>query len=772
MNINSYPAGGNGGGGAINNQGILSLNSCAILNNIGINQAGGIWTVIALTIDGCSLINNSVQHGSGGAIFAFYGNVSISNSALHGNFATGGGGAIENVNATVSITSSTIDANTASSAGGGGIGNERNGILALTNVTVSGNTTANAGGGVLNEGIMTANNATIAFNIAQNGVGGLFNNEGSATLRNSLISGNTASFGPDISCISYPVVSQGYNLIRDLSTCILAGDLTGNLIGVDPLLTGLLDNGGPTLTHALSAGSPALDAGSPTAPGSGGSACALADQRGILRPLGARCDIGAFERSAALSISGITTNHAANTGVVETFIHGGGFVAGTTALLRMSGHADIAGTSLTSDPGGSDLSASFDLTSAAMGTWDVIVTNPDQTTQTLAGGFTTEAARAQALWSTITGPSLARLGRTTTFNLNYGNNGNADAEAVPLTFTVPAGYSLEVNFPVTPPPAQTGQVALDWTTVPIDILLPQAGATNVALLLPIVPAGFSGSLEFSVVPPAGGADTSFLVTAPLGAPFLNPSPDPNATAQVAAAAQAYALANLGVTIPSSHLAAMSQYAANQLSLAVAAGRAAIGSSLGVQPLVYSLGQFSIDVAEFGAANAFNLPHFDPPKTTAGTALPPLQSVALRPRVGSGGGGGTDVICPPGDVTLQANFGLFDYTICLTSPRVVPTLPSSIKPAACNALSNHGVSKDGKRCIPQGEVDCSLFAQGFELQEHKRDCKTIPITTSGDPNDKTGPPGAGAQEFEPGASSYPYTIPVSYTHLTLPTIYSV
>ena len=198
-----------------------------------------------------------------------------------------------------------------------------------------------------------------------------------------------------------------------------------------------------------------MDAGSPSAPGSGGSACALADQRGILRPLGTRCDIGAFERSAALSISGITTNHAANIGLVETFVHGGGFGVGTTAVLRLNGQADIAGSALYADPGGADLAASFDLTSATKGIWDVIVTNPDLSTATLAGGFTVDATGAPQLWTSVTGPSAARRGRSDTFNLNYGNQGNADALAVPLTFSVPDGYSLEVYYPITPPPAQT-----------------------------------------------------------------------------------------------------------------------------------------------------------------------------------------------------------------------------------------------------------------------------------------------------------------------------
>lgn len=64
---------------------------------------------------------------------------------------------------------------------------------------------------------------------------------------------------------------------------------------VDPLLGPLQDNGGPTFTHALLAGSPAIDTGNPALLGSGGSACEATDQRGVARPQGSACDIGAYE---------------------------------------------------------------------------------------------------------------------------------------------------------------------------------------------------------------------------------------------------------------------------------------------------------------------------------------------------------------------------------------------------------------------------------------------------------------------------------------------
>jgi hypothetical protein len=72
------------------------------------------------------------------------------------------------------------------------------------------------------------------------------------------------------------------------------GNRTGNLIGVDPRLGLLQNNGGPTSTHALLPGSPAIDAGNPAKPGSGYPACQPNDQR--IRPRSdRRCDIGAFE---------------------------------------------------------------------------------------------------------------------------------------------------------------------------------------------------------------------------------------------------------------------------------------------------------------------------------------------------------------------------------------------------------------------------------------------------------------------------------------------
>jgi len=118
---------------------------------------------------------------------------------------------------------------------------------------------------------------------------------GVVTMGNSIAANSGASdcFGT--------IHSTGFNLIESTSGCTVTGDTTGNIVGLDPLLDLLADNGGPTRTHALLPGSPAVDAGSTLYPGVGSGACADRDQTGAERPTDgdadgwAVCDMGAYE---------------------------------------------------------------------------------------------------------------------------------------------------------------------------------------------------------------------------------------------------------------------------------------------------------------------------------------------------------------------------------------------------------------------------------------------------------------------------------------------
>ncbi|MGH2661835.1 MAG: choice-of-anchor Q domain-containing protein [Actinomycetota bacterium] len=172
--------------------------------------------------------------------------------------------------------------------------------LTLENVTVSGNVTIDCCAGITHDTTgmtLTANNLTVTGNRAntdntgsENGAG-ISNFDGTVLLRNSISSGNTIGapgVGPD--CFG-PITSQGHNLIGTTADCTFT-TTTGDIIGQDPRLGPLADNGGLAgQTHALLAGSPAIDAGDPAIPGSGGTACAATDQRGLAR----NCDIGAYE---------------------------------------------------------------------------------------------------------------------------------------------------------------------------------------------------------------------------------------------------------------------------------------------------------------------------------------------------------------------------------------------------------------------------------------------------------------------------------------------
>ena len=130
---------------------------------------------------------------------------------------------------------------------------------------------------------MTVSNSTLSGNIAYAGISGIVN-YGPATLKNTIVA-NSPSDGQCGGTNGVPITDGGYNL--DSGTSCGFGTANNSLSGVDPMLGVLADNGGPTKTHALLEGSPAIDKGN--------SFGATTDQRGVARPQGAAPDIGAFE---------------------------------------------------------------------------------------------------------------------------------------------------------------------------------------------------------------------------------------------------------------------------------------------------------------------------------------------------------------------------------------------------------------------------------------------------------------------------------------------
>jgi hypothetical protein len=349
-----------GGGGILNDHSTLTVSNCTIRGNQTVyGRGGGISNdgesgSASLEINNSSVIFNDSDGGGGIYNNGYLGSatLTINNSTVSGNLAGNdgnAGGGIYNDgrvgSATLTINNSTLSDNSAVSAGsnGGGIFNDGaaggSATLTVNNSTLSDNSAATFGGGIYNDGLsgsatLTVTNSTISGNSVGTFGGGIYNYgaSGSATLMvsNSTISGNSAGFGgggihnyghfgegatlqigdtilktgssgANIENYEGTVTSHGYNLSSDNGGGLLTA--TGDQINTDPLLGPLQDNGGPTFTHALLVGSPAIDAGDPNFNPNSFNPPMVYDQRGtgFNRVANGRIDIGAFEVQAVPS---------------------------------------------------------------------------------------------------------------------------------------------------------------------------------------------------------------------------------------------------------------------------------------------------------------------------------------------------------------------------------------------------------------------------------------------------------------------------------------
>jgi hypothetical protein len=308
-----------GGGVGTASGGATTIVACAVTGNratasgsagatigAGIGTVEGQTDVVSSTVSENVAFATSLGFGSlGGGIAIQAGDLSISASTVSGNEATGapagfGGGVGIDCDTSgpcgsVSLSASTINGNEAFSAGvasGGGV-YVTGGALVLANCTLTDNSAKTGfvpGVGVPEHGSGLAvwgANATIANVTVEAGVGlsGIdFQSAPVVTFRNTIVADSCSG--------SATVIADAHNLESPGDTCGFSGS---DLTGVDPLLGPLADNGGPTETMALLPGSPAINGGHPAAPGSGGDACESGDQRGVARPIGTRCDVGAYE---------------------------------------------------------------------------------------------------------------------------------------------------------------------------------------------------------------------------------------------------------------------------------------------------------------------------------------------------------------------------------------------------------------------------------------------------------------------------------------------
>lgn len=286
------------GGGILNQDGALTVIHSAFVSNTANADGAGINSVGTLAIVSSTFSGNTAQ-GLGGGVIVPGGVVTVIDSAFAGNWAfsefAGGAGMLA-VGSGVDIVDCVFSDNHTPGAGGGlFLGGSTNAFV--SNSTFASNT-AGVGGGLRSSGMVTLTHSTFSGNTASTnfaggGGGGIAITGGVLTVGGTLVAGNTAPRGSDI---SGAVNSLGYNVIGDTADAIISGTATGNLTGAaaSPLALGALqDNGGPTWTMALGAGSVAIDAGDPAFVPPPDF-----DQRGPGYPriVGGRIDIGAYEK--------------------------------------------------------------------------------------------------------------------------------------------------------------------------------------------------------------------------------------------------------------------------------------------------------------------------------------------------------------------------------------------------------------------------------------------------------------------------------------------
>jgi hypothetical protein len=453
-------------GGGILNVGTLAVNNSTLSGNSAVD-GGGIKNLGTLTVNNSTLSGNSADYG--GAI-ENGGTLTVTNSTISGNQAIGNpeyvtgngtsggvvgpsdgmGGGIYTVGGTLSINSSTIADNQAIGGStalfvdypdGSGIGG--NGL---------------GGGLYVVSSMVSINNSTFAGNQAVGGAGytpgtgyggGIFDPSGALQMHDTILAGNNADSGPDL---SGGVTSLGYNLFGN--TTGGSGYASSDLLNVNPDLGLLQNNGGPTQTMALLAGSPAIDAGD-------NAGAPAYDQRGpgFARIVNGVIDIGAFEVQNGSATQASSLAVAAFPSVTTA----GNASSFTVTALNADGSTDTSYTGtvhFTSSDGQAVVPADYTFAAADAGVHTFSATLKTAGVQSLTatdtsgltgseGGITVKPAAASSL--VLTGfPSSITAGTAGTFTVTardpYGNTAtgytgtvhfsSSDAKAsLPATYT-------------------------------------------------------------------------------------------------------------------------------------------------------------------------------------------------------------------------------------------------------------------------------------------------------------------------------------------------
>ena len=543
--------GGSGGGLSNSTSSTLTLTNCTVSNNTagagggGNNgggdggSGGGVFNQGALTMTSCVVSGNTTgrggdcpgfagRGGDGGGVLSMINTAALTGVAVtnntagdsgtgNGGFGGMGGGFMVRGASTMTLTNSTVSGNKSGNSGGPsgtngfGGGAMVNGALFVSGSTFSGNTTGGPGGGLMNQGVgfLKMVNSTVSGNLAGNGIQddssttlsltnctvtnnapfGVMSASGSGVVRNSILAGNNGGSGPDA---SGNFASQGHNLVGNANGSTgfnAAGDQKGSTASpLNARLGPLADNGGPTQTHALLAGSPALDAGDNALALDANNNPLTTDQRGAGFPRFADAadadaaqtvDIGAFEAhpsvediankttgqnvplsfsfnvgDAALGIGSVTASSDNATLVPNDASHVSVTGTGSSRTLQLtpaSGQSGSATITVTvAGTNGRSMSDTFVLTvvpvnqAPTLNSLGDLVINEDAGTQTVnLGGISAGAGETQALTVTasssdttlIPNPTVTYSSPAATGSVSFASVANRSGSAT-ITVTV------------------------------------------------------------------------------------------------------------------------------------------------------------------------------------------------------------------------------------------------------------------------------------------------------------------------------------------------
>ena len=469
-------------GGGIFNAGTLTLSDAVISNNSTRSQGpggGGIFNAGTLTLINCIVSGNTagganIQQSAlvagGGIRNASTALLTLTDTTVSNNWAQVGGGIWNN--GTLKVTGSTFSENSAGVGisttvvleGGAIYAGSGQSTSSISNSTFFNNGAKTDGAAIANGGAMDVTHSTFAGNSTEGGTGAAVTAlANTLTLKASIL----ANAPENCSFVGGLLLSGGHNLSTD-ATCSLTGtaDLTNAAAGLDP--AGLQDNGGPTGTIGLLSTSAAIDHIPTPCTDIDGDPIAT-DQRGVTRPRGAGCDVGAFEviGSEPTITSFTPASGPAGTSVTIT----GSALLGATAVA-------FNGVNAASFTVGSDTQISAVVPVGAT-TGPIAVTTPDGTAisaenYTVLGGplptITSFSPQSGGVGASVTingqnlsGTTSVRFaGTSATFTIS--NSGRritavvpAGAASGPIAITTPGGTTTSAGiFSVVPPPAITG----------------------------------------------------------------------------------------------------------------------------------------------------------------------------------------------------------------------------------------------------------------------------------------------------------------------------